>query len=150
MSKSNKFKVGDIVRRTVKSSRPEHYGRMGVDYEVLGLTATGIVVTTAAGAADPDSFELVTTDNNNLETTAMTTSKFTETVTTTKTTIKEVVDGCLSNHALMSVTPSPEAGVISLVVGASHSDEYKSLFDKSALQELINELQAVHDAMENN
>mgnify|MGYP003654261876 CR=1 FL=1 len=148
---NHKFKVGDIVRRTVKSYRPEHYGIEGVEYEVLELSyLQSIIVIKGSSGANPDCFELVTTDNNSKDTTAMTASKFTETVTTTKTTIKKVIDASLSNGALVSINSYPEADFISLVVGASHSDEYKSLFDKPSLQELINELQAVHDVMENN
>jgi hypothetical protein len=148
----NKFKVGDTVRRTSQGFRGVTQG--GV-YEVTSVDRWYIYFLGDSGlkvTAIGDYFELVTTDNNrnNLEATAMNTSKFTETVTTTKTTIKEVIDGSLSNGALVSTAYYPEAGVIYLVVGAKHSSEYKAQFDKSALQELINDLQAVHDVMECN
>jgi hypothetical protein len=141
------FKVGDTVRRTVKSLWPEQYGEVGVEYEVRHVTKHGsIEVVEGSRGADSKAFDLVVTDNNSKDTTAMTTSKFTE--TTTKTTIKGVIDGSLSNGALVSIASYPEAGVIYLVVGAKHSSEYKSQFDKLSLQELINELQSVHDVME--
>ena len=147
----NKFNVGDIVRRTIKSLWPEQYGEVDVEYEVLGLRGSCIVVVAGGSGADSEYFDLVTTDNNrnNLETTAMTASKFTETVTTTKTTIKEVINGRLSNNASMSVSPSSVKGDILIVVGARYGDRYCASFDKPSLQELINELQTIHDAMEN-
>ena len=150
MSNNNKFKVGDTVTRTSLSGWPSQFGEMGVEYEVLELKSTGcIVVIKGCSGADPDLFKLVTTSHNSKDTTAMTTSRFTETVTTTKTTIKEVINGSLSNAAYMSVNPTSFKGV-TVVVGATYEDRYCASFDKSSLQELINELQAVHDAMECN
>ena len=127
----NKFKVGDIV----------------IDYELLGLSySDGIVVIKGCGGADLDYFERVTTDNNsNLETTAMTTSRFTE--TTTKTTIKEVINGQTSSYANISIEPTGLT-TIELVVGARYCHRDAASFGKGDLQELINELQAVHDVME--
>jgi hypothetical protein len=144
----NKFKVGDTVVRTNKSYWPEQYGIEGVQYEVLELSHSGGIVVFQGGfGADPKRFDLVTTDNNNSkDTTTMTTSKFTETVTTTKTTIKGVIDGSLSNGAYISIDPIGHT--INLVVGAKYCNQCASLFDKPSLQELINELQAVHDVME--
>tara|TARA_R110000782_G_scaffold109414_1_gene198389 strand:- start:3 stop:458 length:456 start_codon:yes stop_codon:yes gene_type:complete len=148
---SHKFKLGDIVTRTSKSVWPERFGYEGIEYEVLELVSNGcIVVIEGCAGADQDLFKLVATDNNsnnNLEATAMTTSKFTETVTTNKTTIKKVIDGSLSNNSCLSVNPTSSKGVM-VVVGATYKDRYCASFDKSSLQELINELQAVHDAME--
>jgi hypothetical protein len=148
----NKFKVGDIVRRTGVSAWPDEYGEKGVDYEVLGLTDNGcIVVIKGCLGADPCLFNLVTdNNNNNKDTTAMTTSKFTETVTTTKTTIKKVINQYLSNGACISIDANCGNHNILLVVGAEYKDRYCPVFNKTELQELINELQAVHDAMESN
>mgnify|MGYP003626903443 FL=1 len=77
----------------------------------------------------------------------MATSKFTETVTTTKTTVKEVINGRLSNNAYISINPNHANDAVKVVVGASYADRYCASFDKPFLLELINELQAVHDAM---
>ena len=147
----NKFKVGDTVRRTSQGFRGVTQG--GV-YEVTSVDRWYIYFLGDSGlkvTAIGDYFELVTTDNNrnSLEATAMTASKFTETVTTTKTTIKKVIDGSLSKGAYISIDPN-ELTSIKLVVGAQYCNQCASLFDKPSLQELINELQAVHDAMENN
>ena len=141
----NKFKVGDIVTRTIKSLWPEQYGEVDVEYEVLGLRGSCIVVVAGGSGADSEYFDLVTTDNNrnNLETTAMTASKFTE----TKTTIKRVIDASLGNDAYISID-TDDLPSINLVVGAQYCNQCASLFDKLSLQELINELQAVHDVME--
>ena len=77
----------------------------------------------------------------------MSKSKFTETFTTTKTTIKKVIDGYTIGFANVSIEPSGLTS-ISLVVGAKYHDKCASFFNKVDLQELINELQAVHDAMD--
>ena len=79
----NKFKVGDIVTRTSVSVWPEQYGEVGVQYEVLELSRSGGIVVIKGGfGAYTEYFDLVTTDNNSKDTTAMNTSKFTETVAT--------------------------------------------------------------------
>jgi hypothetical protein len=143
---SNKFKVGDTVVRTSKSRFPSQFGEVGVEYEVLELVGAGyLVVLEGEVGADPSYFELVVPDNSNKDTTAMTTSKFT--VTTTKTTIKRVIDGRLSNMSFISIDPN-DLTSINLVVGAQYCNQCASLFNKPSLQELINELQAVHDVME--
>ena len=60
----SKFKVGDIVTRTVKSDYPHKFGEVDVEYEVLGLSyADGIVVIKGGLGAEPDCFELVTTED---------------------------------------------------------------------------------------
>jgi hypothetical protein len=144
----NQFKVGDMVRRTSQGSRGVTQG--GV-YEVTSVDTRYIYFLGETGLqhiAIGDYFELVTTDSNSKDTTAMTTSKFTETVTTTKTTVKEVTNGSLSNDACMSVARASRKGKVLVVVGARYEDRYCATFSKKPLQELINELQAVHDAME--
>jgi hypothetical protein len=63
-----KFKVGDTVTRTIKSTYPEKYGYVGVEYEVLGLVAAGwIVVIKGCSGADPDCFDLVVPDDTTTE-----------------------------------------------------------------------------------
>jgi hypothetical protein len=149
----NKFKVGDMVVGNKSHINCIRNGMLGLVVSEVRLggydirwNSGGTFYSTAT------EFDLVTdnnSNNNNLETPAMTTSKFTETFTTTKTTIKEVIDGSLSNDAYISVNPI-SSRCVTVVVGATYEDRYCASFSKSPLQELINELQAVHDAMECN
>ena len=61
----SKFKVGDTVRRTVKSRYPKKCGEVGVEYEVLGLKYAYFIVVIKGGyGADPDSFELVVPEDH--------------------------------------------------------------------------------------
>ena len=148
---SNKFKVGDTIRRI--SGEYTACVTMGYDYEVLSLGWRDGMVKLLNDSGNifnyyERHFELVTIDNNSKETTAMTASKFTETVTTTKTTIKEVINGRLSNNAYISIDPYDYNDRVRVVVGARYEGRDCASFDKPFLLELINELQAVHDVME--
>jgi hypothetical protein len=56
----SKFKVGDTVRRTVKSCIPSRFGELGVEYEVLEVsTDRCLLIVEGGGLADQDYFELV-------------------------------------------------------------------------------------------
>ncbi len=72
---------------------------------------------------------------------------FVKTETTTKRVIQEVVNGETIDFALVSVVPNGYLSSVNLVVGAVWEDRSRSQFSKSQLQELINNLQEVHDAM---
>lgn len=54
-----KFKLGDRVRRIDESHFPLGFGRIGEEYQVLGVEQGGIVVVDGYAAASVDSFELV-------------------------------------------------------------------------------------------
>jgi hypothetical protein len=148
----NKFKVGDMVVGNKSHINCIRNGMRGLVVSEVRLggydirwNSGGTFYSTAT------EFDLVTdnnSNNNSKDTTAMTTSKFTETVTTTKTTIKEVIDGSLSNDAYISVNPNHHNDRVKVVVGARYEDRYCASFDKPSLQDLIDELQAVHDVME--
>ena len=145
----NKFKVGDMVRRTAPSVG---FVRKGYLYKVESTDVGWVTVWNDNGGKQgvlKRHFELIATDNNsnsNKDTTAMTTSRFTETVTTTKTAIKEAIDGKTSGYADISIEPIGLT-TIELVVGARYCHRNAAAFGKVDLQELINELQAVHDVM---
>lgn len=70
-------------------------------------------------------------------------SKFVETVTTK--TLVDVIDGDGPNDTYMSLEQIGSA--INLVIGARYSDRCASWFEKKGLQELIDTLQEIHDAM---
>jgi hypothetical protein len=80
-----------------------------------------------------------------VETIKETESMFVKTETTTKKVIQEVVNRYRTGGACVSV--KPHGDLIKLVVGASMEDENRCVFSKFDLQELINDLQEVHDAM---
>ena len=71
-------------------------------------------------------------------------SKFVETVM--KKTLVDVIDGDGPNNTFMSLKQSGKA--INLVIGARYEDRWASWLGKESLQELINVLQEIHDAME--
>ncbi len=61
--------------------------------------------------------------------------------------LKEVVDGSLSNYALISLVPSEDMREINLVVGTKYQYRCSNYFGKRHLQELIEKLQVVHSLM---
>ena len=82
-----------------------------------------------------------------VETIKETESMFVKTETTTKRVIQGVIDGETTGFALVSVVPDDYVSSVSLVVGAKWKERRQSQFSKSQLQELINNLQEVHDVM---
>jgi len=77
-----------------------------------------------------------------------TTQNFTTTIK--KTVPTKVVDGRLSNLALISVNPtSLDNGVIELVIGADYDQRSACSFGKTNLTELIGVLTEIRDAMGN-
>ena len=65
--------------------------------------------------------------------------------TVTKTRIKEVTDGRLTNNALISMDYNGDT--IHLVIGARWGNKESCCFSKQHLRKLIEELQNVYDAM---
>lgn len=61
--------------------------------------------------------------------------------------LKKVVDGSLSNSALISLVPSEDMREVDLVIGANYRNRCASAFGKEDLQNLIEELQTVHSLM---
>jgi hypothetical protein len=61
--------------------------------------------------------------------------------------LKKVVDGNLSNYALISLEPSEDMSEVNLVIGSNYRNRCASSFSKEDLQSLIEELQVVHSLM---
>ena len=134
------FKVGDKLEPT---GNWENQLTKGKTYTVTGLWTNGVRVLNDLGYEAgyfPSRFKP-------METIKETESMFVKTETTTKRVIQGVIDGETTGFALVSVVPDDYVSSVSLVVGAKWKERRQSQFGKSQLQELINNLQEVHDAM---
>ena len=134
MNNSN-FKVGDIVTAV---ETWEGSTTAGKDYVVESFWHNGVGVIADCGVHANYFYSRFKLKEDNKMT-----SKFVE--TTRK--IKKVINGNLSNLALISVEPL-DTDRIRLIVGSDYDNYRSSVFSKRALKELITELESVYEAME--